>query len=157
MKVERVNKYYKLLKVIAKKKTLTNKEFMVLVKEHKCSTSIGTILCNGGVMKKLGKTYQWVSPVCTIDTTVKTLANLHTYNQVSYQRRKSEKKNLEQEFIATMPKAKVKKMSFKELIAQSNLIKHESYNSGKIESYNSGKIKTYVSVLWGLYTKTKWY
>jgi len=148
MKVERVNKYYKLLKVIAKKKTLTNKEFMALVKEHKCSTSIGTILCNGGVMKKLGKTYQWVSPVCTIDTTVKTLANLHKYNQVSYQKRKLGRKNLEQEFIATMPKAKVKKpKEFDDLHkAQSNLIKHGSYNSGKI--------KTYVSVLWGLYTKT---
>ena len=148
MKVERVNKYYKLLKVIAKKKTLTNKEFMALVKEHKCSTSIGTILCNGGVMKKLGKTYQWVSPVCTIDTTVKTLANLHKYNQVSYQKRKLERKNLEQEFIATMPKAKVKKpKEFDDLHkAQSNLIKHGSYNSGKLKSYTS--------VLWGLYTKT---
>jgi hypothetical protein len=131
MKTERVQKYYKLLKVIAKKKEINNKEFYTLVKEHKCSTSIGTILCNGGVMKKLGRTYHWVSPVCTIDTTVKALANLHTYNQASYQRRKS-RKNLEQEFIATMPKAKVKKH----------------------ESYNSGKIKSYVSVLWGLYTKT---
>ena len=148
MKVERVNKYYKLLKVVAKKKKLTNKEFMTLVKEHKCSTSIGTILCNGGVMKKLGNTYHWVSPVCTIDTTVKTLANLHKYNQVSYQKRKLGRKNLEQEFIATMPKAKVKKpKEFDDLHkAQSNLIKHGSYNSGKI--------KTYVSVLWGLYTKT---
>lgn len=140
MKTERVNKYYKLLKIVAKKKKLTNKEFNTLVKEHKCSTSIGTILCNGGVMKKLGRTYHWVSPVCTIDTTVKTLANLHTYNQASYQRRKLKRKKLEKEFIATMPKAKVKKPK-----AQSNLIK---------QSYNSGKIKTYVSVLWGLYTKT---
>ena len=148
MKTERVNKYYKLLKIVAKKKKLTNKEFMTLVKEYKCSTSIGTILCNGGVMKKLGRTYHWVSPVCTIDTTVKTLANLHAYNQVSYQKRKSERKKLEQKFIATMPKAKVKKpKEFDDLHkAQSNLIKHGSYNSGKI--------KTYVSVLWGLYTKT---
>ena len=47
-----------------------------------------------------------------------------------------------------MPKAKVKKpKEFDDLHkAQSNLIKHGSYNSGKI--------KTYVSVLWGLYTKT---
>ncbi len=127
-KGERLNKYYKLLKVIAKKKKLTSKEFMALIKEHKCSTSMGTILCNGGVMKKLGRTYHWVSPVCTIDTTVKTLDNLHTYNQASYQRRKLERKNLEQKFIATMPKAKVKKP--KEFV------------------------KSYVSVLWGLYTKT---
>ena len=138
MKVERVNKYYKLLKVIAKKKTLTNKEFMALVKEHKCSTSIGTILCNGGVMKKLGKTYQWVSPVCTIDTTVKTLANLHTYNQKSYQKRKSERKNLEQEFIATMPKAKVKKPK-------------------ELDIDKSEDSVTNVTWFWGLYTKTKWY
>ncbi len=148
MKTERVQKYYKLLKVIAKKKEISNKEFHTLVKKHKCSTSIGTILCNGGVMKKLGRTYHWVSPVCTIDTTVKTLANLHTYNQISYQKRKSERKNLEKEFIATMPKAKVKKPKKVDDLhkAQSNLIKHGSYNSGKIKSY--------VSVLWGLYTKT---
>ena len=147
-KEERLNKYYKLLKVIAKKKKLTSKEFMALIKEHKCSTSMGTILCNGGVMKKLGRTYHWVSPVCTIDTTVKTLDNLHTYNQASYQRRKLERKNLEQKFIATMPKAKVKKPKKVDDLhkAQSNLIKHGSYNSGKIKSY--------VSVLWGLYTKT---
>ena len=141
MKVERVNKYYKLLKVVAKKKKLTNKEFMTLVKEHKCSTSIGTILCNGGVMKKLGNTYHWVSPVCTIDTTVKTLANLHKYNQVSYQKRKLGRKNLEQEFIATMPKAK-KPKKVKQSKAQSSLIN------------KSGKLKSYTSVLWGLYTKT---
>lgn len=155
MKTERISKYYKLLKAIAKKKKLTNKEFMAFVKEHKCSTSIGTILVDGGVMRRVGTIYHWVSPVCTIDTTVKALELLHKYNQASYQRRKSERKNLEQEFIATMPKAKVKKMTFKELIAQSNLIKHESVDVN--ESSDSVTNVTNVTWFWGLYTKTKWY
>ena len=146
MKTERISKYYKLLKVIAKKEKLPANELVKIVKEHKCSTSIGTILVDGGVMKRIGTIYYWVSPVCTIDTTVKALELLYKYNQASYQRRKSERKDLEQEFIATMPKAK-KPKEFDDLHkAQSNLIKHGSYNSGKI--------KTYVSVLWGLYTKT---
>jgi hypothetical protein len=126
MKTERISKYYKLLKVIAKKKKLPSNELVKIIKEHKCSTSIGTILVDGGVMKRIGTIYHWVSPVCTIDTTVKALELLHKYNQASYQRRKSEKKNLEQEFIATMPKAKVKKP----------------------------KSKYQVIWFWGLYTKT---
>mgnify|MGYP003639923862 CR=1 FL=1 len=138
MKVERVNKYYKLLKVIAKKKKLPANELVKIVKEHKCSTSIGTILVDGGVMKRIGTIYHWVSPVCTIDTTVKALANLHTYNQVSYQKRKLERKNLEQEFIATMPKAKVKKPK-------------------EVDVNESSDSVTNVTWFWGLYTKTKWY
>ena len=141
MKTERISKYYKLLKIVAKKKKMTPKELSTLIKEHKCSTSMGTILINGGVMKRIGGVYHWVSPVCTIDTAVKTLKNLHTYNQKSYQRIKSKRKKLKQEFIATMPKAK-KPKKVKQSKAQSSLIN------------KSGKLKSYTSVLWGLYTKT---
>ena len=86
MKSERISKYYKFLQAVAKKEKLTSKEFMALVKEHKCSTSIGTILCNGGVMKRKSRVYYWVSPVCSIDTTVKALENLNKYNKLSKKR-----------------------------------------------------------------------
>ena len=150
MKTERVNKYYKLLKVIAKKKKLPANELVKIVKEHKCSTSIGTILVDGGVMKRIGTIYHWVSPVCTIDTTVKTLANLHTYNQASYQKRKKAKitttkpeksiarKAAEWTLINSMPKAKVKKPK-------------------EVDVNESSDSVTNVTWFWGLYTKTKWY
>jgi hypothetical protein len=167
MKSETISKYYRLLQAIAKKEKLTSKEFIALVKEHKCSTSIGTILCNGGVINRRGRVYHWVSPVCSIDTTVKALQLLHKYNKTSNKRRLAKKvisvanKNKPETMpqqIETMPQrttySEIDKL-FGTAINEAPAPKPEEPKV--FERPVENRLKSKITWLWGLYSKTEWY